>query len=368
MAFHAIKVSRSSSRKAGLPVLATALLGLTLAIPPSPALAQQETASSAYVLGEGLELGRTGVRIGGYGSAQWQQMDYEQTPASVSHFSLFLWSDIGPRLKFFTEWDNQENHTADHDHEYEREGSRFLSVERLYLDYSFSDNLTLRAGKFLTPIGRWNQVHADPLVWTTARPLLTRDLFPDNVAGVMAMGNTEIAGRSYEYMLYHSAGSQLQPDPTQTPFDHAYGGRLVMPLGDTLQLGVSVARFEQNPGRPGPFWKHGEYKRLLAMDFMWAKHGYEFSGEALRRQSSAGAAHSEHGSFIQAVVPVWGPLSAVGRLEHISMPMMKQSLQRSVVGINYRYSRAVSIKLENIHDSGPVGARSGLLASASVLF
>ncbi|WP_348697980.1 hypothetical protein [Duganella fentianensis] len=364
MAFHAMKKIRASLKgSAAGSAIAALLAGAAL-----PALAQQDSSSHGYVLGDGLELGRTGVRVGGYASAQWQQMDYEKTPASVSHFSLFLWSDIGPRLKFFTEWDNQENHTADHDHEYEREGSRFLSVERLYLDYSFSDNLTLRAGKFLTPIGRWNQVHADPLVWTTARPLLTRDLFPDNVTGVMAMGSAELGGRSVEYMLYHSAGSQLQPDPTQTPFDHAYGGRLVVPVGDTLQLGLSMARFEQNPGRPGPFWKHGEYKRLLALDFMWARHGYEFSGEALRRQSSAGAVHSDHGSFVQAVLPVHGSVSAVARLEHISMPMMKRPLQRKVIGLNYRYSRAVSIKLENIHDSGPEGARSGLLASASVLF
>jgi hypothetical protein len=43
-------------------------------------------------------------------------------------------------------------------------------VERLYLDYLHSDALATRLGKHLTPIGRWNLRHADPLVWTATRP------------------------------------------------------------------------------------------------------------------------------------------------------------------------------------------------------
>ena len=50
-------------------------------------------------------------------------------------------------------------------------------LERAYIDFAQSDALQLRLGKFLTPIGRWNQLHAAPLTWTTSRPLITEDGF-----------------------------------------------------------------------------------------------------------------------------------------------------------------------------------------------
>jgi len=342
------------------PAAALVLL-LTLA---QTALAQQAPPGADYLPGQGLAVGNTGVSVGGYATAQWQNLEREDSAVSLSHMSLFVWSELGNHAKFLAELDNQENHLGHH--EREREGGRFLSVERLYLDYSFSDRLTVRAGKFLTPIGRWNQLHADPLVWTTSRPLLTHDLFPDNVTGVMAMGNATVAGQALDYMVYHSVGGEVRPDPAQDPFDDAYGARVVLPLSDSVQLGVSAARYDQVA--PAHGLAVGEVKRLVGLDFLWAARGYELSSELLYRRSSQGPAQTARGAFVQAAVPLDRGLSAVARIELIRNPQLPQQQRRAVLGLNYRVNSALSLKVESLHDFNHDGSASGVLASLSVLF
>ncbi len=325
----------------------------------SPALAGDDT-GAGYTLGQGLRVGDTGLTLGGYGSLQFQHGSDADARASLSHLSMFVWWEGESRVKFFSEFDNQAKHTAEH--EAEPGEARYVSIERAYFDYTVSDALTLRAGKYLTPIGRWNQTHADPLVWTTSRPLITRDLFPDNATGLMALGSLPLFGRQAEYVFYTSVGSELRPDPAQDAFNDTYGARLSVPISDQLQIGVSYANFEQR----GP---RDEQLRLLGADFFWTAHGLELSGEALYRRSSQGLRRDAKGGFVQAVLPVTQRLCAVARLESIDNPAMPNSGQRAVLGLNFRSSRALSYKLELVRDiNHDHGSPLGLLSSVSVLF
>jgi hypothetical protein len=340
---------------------------LLLALPlmlAGPARAQQDGPAPGYQPGQGVALGSSGVSIGGYASAQWQSLDRDDRAASLSHASLFVWSELGSHAKFLAELDNQDNHPGQR--ERERDGGRFTSVERVYLDYIFSDTLTLRAGKFLTPIGRWNLIHADPLVWTTSRPMLTHDLFPDNVTGWMAMGIANVDGHAVEYNVYRSAGGDVRRDPAQDAFDDAYGARVMLPVSDTLQLGMSVARFDQ--ARPAFADTGGATERLLGLDFLWFVRDCELSGEWLRRGSSQGPAHAARGGFVQAAVPLAGAVSAVTRIEAIRNPLQPEQRRRAVLGLHFRASRALALKIEGVRDFNRNGTAGGVLASLSVLF
>ncbi len=145
---------------------------------------------------------------------------------------------------------------------------------------------------------------------------------------------------------------------------------MALPLSDTLQLGLSVARYDQAAPVPTPQQglDGGEVKRLLGLDFLWSSRGYELSGEALYRRSSQGTAQDAHGGFVQAVAPLGARLSAVARLEAIRNPLLPQQLRRAVLGLNYRASRALSLKIEGVRDINHDGTPSGVLASLSVLF
>jgi hypothetical protein len=316
-------------------------------------------AAPSYQLGQGLRLGDSCATVGGYGSVQYQDLHDADARAALSHLSMFVWWENDGRLKFFSEFDSHGQFSGDH--QSEAGASRYLAIERAYFDYAVSDSLTLRAGKYLTPIGRWNQVHADPLVWTTSRPLITSDIFPDNATGLMALGTVALLGRPADYSVYTSLGRNLRPDPDQDPFYEAYGARLNFPLNKNTQFGLSLAMFDQRSMRE-------ERRRLLGFDFLWSNDGYELSGEGIYRTSSEGGV--TRGGFIQGVVPLRGALATVARVETLRGPDdVRLARRRAVLGLNYRSNRAVSLKLEFVkgsdsNGSGPVG----VLSSVSVLF
>jgi hypothetical protein len=322
---------------------------------------QATYAGPSYELGQGLRLGESGFTLGGYASAQYQDLNNSNSRAALSHLSMFLWWENGSRLKFFSELDRQDRYSPSS--QSQPGETRFLAVERMYFDYTFSDSLTLRAGKFLTPIGRWNLLHADPLVWTTSRPLITSNLFPDNATGLMAFGSVPIFGRQAEYTLYASPGSELRADPAQDPFNDAYGVRLNLPVNDNTQFGLSYAIFDQRAASE-------ERKQLFGLDVLWSSRGYELSSEVAYRMSSEGAQLDAKGGFIQGVVPMVDRLYAVGRIEAMRQPDLNSSTSRLwVLGLNYRYSRALSFKVEYVHYMNADNeAPEGVLASVSVLF
>ena len=314
---------------------------------------------NAYKLGQGWRFGQSGWTLGGYSAVQYQYRSEDPDDAGFapSHLSAFLWWQGGAGLTLFGEIDKQESHArgpleADGEHTY-------VSLERLYLDYAMSDWLTVRLGKYLTPIGRWNQLHADPLVWTSSRPLITRDLFPDNASGAMLLGNVELGGMGADYALYYSPGRGLRPDPEQDPFSRGYGARLNVSLDAHWQVGLSYARFDQSAMRD-------EHKRLFGLDALWRNGGVEVSAEGVYRRAERARAR---GGFVQLVLPLHGALFAVGRVERLAMGGLDDASRQDVLGLTYRASRAVSLKIEAQHvRHGERTMPTAAQASVSVLF
>lgn len=334
-----------------------------LAAPPAAAAeaaaGPDAPAPSHYELGRGLALGNTGFTLGGYATARYDDTRGDDPRLTLDHLSLMVWWDNGGRLKLFSEADLEEGVATSRPR---TEDDRFLALERLYLDYTLSDAATIRLGKFLTPIGRWNLIHADPLVWTTSRPLVTRDVFPSNATGAMMLGTVPLAGRDVDYALFVSSGAEWRRKSAEDPFSEAQGLHLNVPLGGALQVGLSFAEFEQESARD-------DRKRLGGIDFLWRHQGWELTGEAVYRTSSTGADETEKGGFVQLVAPLAGRLYAVGRLEALRFAGADETTRTWVAGLTYRYNRAVSLKAEVVGGNHlPEGAPEGLLASFSVLF
>jgi hypothetical protein len=322
-----------------------------------------EVADGSYELGKGYRLGDSGFTIGGYSAAQYQNSKDAESGGSLTHLSMFLWWETDSRLKFFSELDRERESISTRNPSGPNE-THFLAVERFYLDYSFSDLLTVRGGKFLTPVGRWNLIHADPLVWTTSRPLITHQLYPDNITGLMILGNGPMFGRQADYALYASSTHDLRTAPGNDPFNRAYGARLNLPVNENLEFGVSYLSFSQQA-------EPNEHKHLAGLDFLWQSGGVELSGEAAYRTSSEQGEPDDRrsGGFIQGVIPLSGRLFGVARIESLSKPDLNRDIRLQVLGLNYRPGRAIALKLEFIRGSGTqAGTPVGFLSSVSVLF
>lgn len=311
-----------------------------------------------YRLGDGLHIPGTGLNLGGYATGSYDRLHDETPRLSLENLSLFFWWEGDSRWKFFSEleYDNLVASRTDHDHE-----RRYLSLERLYVDYALTDRLAVRAGKFLTPVGRWNLIHATPLVWTSSRPLVTTRVFPTNMTGLMVSGTVAGIGNGVDYSIYASKGGELRPNPDLDPFSEAIGGHLTFSLSSHTQLGFSYADFEQEKTRP-------EKKHLVGVDFFWTRNRYEISAEGAYRFSDNGSTFDEKGAFVQAVAPLTQKLYAVGRVELFRMTRQDSYTRLWVAGLNYRVTPALVLKAEWIGShNNRIGAPDGFMSSISVL-
>jgi hypothetical protein len=385
-----IDVIHGPSQRSGRIIGAALLMAWALAAPLAQAAQgaeteAQETGNGGYEFGRGLRLGDSGVTLGGYATVEYRREQGGSDKLKFSHTSAFVWWEGLERVKVFAELDVLNTVPVDHDDK-DRTGGRRVSLERLYLDYTFNDLASVRLGKFLTPIGRWNPMHADPLVWTTTAPLITQTLFPRSVTGAGLTGNVPVMGRALSYWIYGSNGREWRADRAEDPFARVLGGRVVAPLGYDLQLGLSFANYQLAS-------RNGERQQLRGVDLYWSRDRYEVSAEWLHTTSGAvtgleiypdgdhdanqappvyqgvGASRSTKGGFLQAVVPLVGDLYAVGRVDWLHDPRSLTIIRQEAVGLVWRPNAGTVLKLEALrpHEDTPLAPRS-VVASVSVLF
>jgi hypothetical protein len=313
-----------------------------------------------YRLGNGLRVPALGLTLGGYATAGYQKLRGVPGRAALDDLSLSAWWEGAGRWKVFSEFDYENtlsSRTAQADDE-----DRYLALERFYVDYAINELATLRAGKFLTPIGRWNLIHASPLVWTTSRPLVTTVAFPTNVTGLMVSGTVQVAASAIDYSVYGSNGDEVRPNPALDTFHEAIGLRVVAPISADGQLGFSYVSFEQARSAD-------VRKELYGFDVLWTRNRFEVSAEAVYRVLREPGTRNEGGGFVQVVAPVAERLFAVGRYETYRMSQQTASTTLWVAGLSYRPNSAVVLKAEWVGSRhNDIGAAEGFLSSISVLF
>lgn len=325
------------------------------------AAARADDTSIDYQPGQGWQLPGTGLRLGGYTSAGYQNDRRKPSSLGVNDLSLFTWWEGDSPFKFFSELDLEDGLTW-------KQGQRittrhaYLGLERLYVDFNYSDSVNLRGGKFLTPIGRWNTIHADPLVWTTSRPLITERAFPTNATGAMLYGTVPAFGKTLDYSVYTALGDDWRPNPKLDPFSEAYGFHVSAPLSGLGEFGVSYVNFEQRKSI-------GERRNLVGVDYFRTFDRYELSAEAIYRLSDEGGLASEKGLFVQGVAPLTQRLYLVGRYEWFDPAGIARPLNLGVIGVALKLSPAVVLKAELSHAShNSIGAQEGFFTSIAVLF
>lgn len=320
-------------------------------------LTNYDLQSDAY-----LPLQGTGFSLGGYADAGNENQTSIPNSPGISNASLFVtWEGEG-KLRFFSEWDLENSLMA-------QSGSgltakyAYLSLERFYFDYLYSDQLNFRLGKFLTPIGRWNLIHAAPLVWTTNRPLITSDrVFPNNGTGAMAYGTLPLFDTEVDYTLYNDVPNDLRQNPNQIPFSEAEGLHVSIPFTALGSFGFSLASFEQkdNPS---------VQKNLLGFDYFWSHQGYEISSEWAYRRSKTPLLPDTKGMYVQGVAPIMGHWFAVARYEYFDIGMPGAAMNLWLAGVAYKITPSVIFKGEfSQANHNLVQAPEGFFTSVAILF
>lgn len=313
-----------------------------------------------YRLGGGYPVGETGLRLGGYASADINAPHAASWHTEISDLSLFLTWDNNSRLRFFSELEAGDLLSAGEHQAPGIQNARF-DFERFYIDGIVNNHLTVRLGKFLTPIGHWNLIHAAPLVWTSSRPVATENLFSTHASGLMLHGSVPVAERQLEYSVYGDLTENIDPHRSKNPFENALGAHLRYFLSDTLQIGASFANFVLSSQQPARYY-------LTGIEAFWTYRKFEFSSELVYRTSDHANTQSAWQGFVQNVAPLSQHWFVVGRYEFFEQPPDKTG-QAGTLGLAYRPLPPLIWKLEyRLGVNNDMLAPDGPSASFAVLF
>lgn len=303
-----------------------------------------------------------GFNVGGYASTGFNVHPGGRTDAALNEISLIVRWEGDSRLRFFGEFELEQPVTWDSRDKFSDNKSKF-DLERLYLDYNLSEQVNLRAGRFLTPAGRWNLLHAAPLVWTSTRPLATSRLFPISVNGAMLYGAAPLANKAFEYTVFMEGLQDQDHDTDEIRFRDTRGARFV--LSGKVNVGISLLEFtEKSP--------INERFRMVGLDMLIKHNGWELSGEAFQRFYSNNDGGG-NGAYIQGVAPIVDQGSgngwfAIARLEGFKRPA-EGSADRWLLGTAWRMTPTRILKFEYAGgDEERPDSPKGFLASFAILF
>ncbi len=318
-----------------------------------------DTSGNGYRLGHGYRLDQLGLVFGGYASIEYNTLKNRRSKLNFDDASLFVSWKINPWLQFFTELEFEDAVTVE-GNSIDTDDSNF-SVERLYLDFIVSEPAILRLGKFLTPVGYWNEIHAAPLVWTTSRPLVTEQPFAKHATGAMLYGTVPVADFDLDYVVFADDSDDLDPKKVDMVFKNAFGGRLRFFFSDYTSVGFSYINFRLDQSQDD-----GDFN-LLGLDFNFRHNQFELTSELTYRFSDKTS--EQKALYLQAVAPLGKGFFAVGRYEYFDDDRSRPDVHLGIAGLAYRPIPGLILKAEyRFGQRNEDIAPSGFLTSISVLF
>lgn len=186
------------------------------------------------------------IAIGGYAETmvrvEYEEGVHENTSFEARRFNIFLFSSISSRIKFTSELEFEH-------------GTEEIKLEMALIDVEFTEELNLRGGILLSPLGKFNLAHDGPRNEFTDRPLVSTRIIPATLSE---------AG----FGLFGS----LYPHPEHRLTYEAY---LVNGLNDGVLLGGDGTSIPD--GRPSAFEEDNNGSLSFVGRLAWQpEHGGEF--------------------------------------------------------------------------------------------
>ena len=327
-----------------MPYIKTIILTLSILIflLPSSLLAgnidQKQGEPWQYRLGQGLRIANSDFFLGGYISIKYFDEAGEKEYFEFDDLSFFLFGDIGEKVRFFSEVENDEFYEIDTSGKTESEKN--WRIERVYADYLYSDGLHIRGGKFLTPVGTWNEVHAAPLTWTVSRPPVTEATFPEFVTGGEFYGNFTVADEDLSYIFLAQKGESIN-EWTGFRKTHAMVGAKIKWFGSPrFYIGLPLFYYEE--------YEINDKVYLTGFDLTYKKSDYEIRFESTYSHVDVkgGGKEEEYGYYIMGVYGLTDKLFAVLRHDYLKVRESSHHHMTVDLGFTYKYKPQVVFKVE----------------------
>ena len=282
---------------AGLAVTLSVAVAVALAA-PTPVAAQADTTIAQEGLYDRPFLTSVGgTSIGGYLEGNTNYFREEGVSEGFSmelrRFNVFLFSAIGPRVRFLSELEFEH-------------GTEEIALETAQIDVRFSSAFVLRAGIILPPLGYLNQNHDSPRWDFVERPFVSTDLIPSTLSevGGGVYGKLFRGPYTFSYDAYVTNGLQ--------------DGVIDNTIGRTdIASGKSEEAFgEDNNGSPALSGRvglhHREWGEVGVSYYGGNYNSFRIEGEEVDERRWLGIAAFDFGATV-------GPVSVRGEVAHASI-------------------------------------------------
>jgi len=128
------------------------------------------------------------LTIGGYGEIQYEQPEGQNGQLNLERMVLFFGYKFNEKVQFVTE--------------IEIEDAKEVEVEQAFLQYSLNDNINLRGGLMLVPMGIINEYHEPTTFNGVIRPSMDHDIVPTTWREIGAGVSGKFDEVSLRYQAY----------------------------------------------------------------------------------------------------------------------------------------------------------------------
>jgi len=278
----------------------------------------------------------SGPRINGYYAFNYFANNQSHNPSTFRQQALSLFiARTWDAWRVFTEIEYEDGPALEGDSTGAVEGHGAVTMEVGWFEYRASDKLVVRGGKFLLP-EYWNVNHYPPVVLSTNRPLMVRNVFPTDSVGLMVHGNVFPGAVGATYSLYYANGQSDQA--TDNNENKAVGGHLTAHLQG---LAAVFSRFDVGASF------HSEHGAALGggYDALGGEaqintNRFELLFEYATRQGNPNA----EGFYVQPSARIFGEVRSFYRYDYLDDGTNPWT--RHTLGLNWRPTANVSLKIE----------------------
>ena len=311
--------------------------------------------TTEYKIGNGYSFDKM-LTVGGYFSSEYKQSELERA-FRIDDVAVMAYGELNPQLNYMVEFEAVSFYQYDLKRETDKANTQF-HAERVYMDYSYSDNLGVRVGKQITPIGYWNLQPINVLRDTTSNPLYSYYLFPKFLTGITLSG---FVGSSYDttYHLFAQETRDLDKSYINISTDHFVGATIEHELSMESSIGGGIGQFTT---------LNNETFNFAVVNAKYSENALELSTEYMVRKSSSDNVQDNKsmGGYLQVLYHFSDEHAVVSRYEYFDDNDIIGKDQVFLFGYSYRPIYPVSLKAEyQWHEQSD---QNKFLASFSVLF
>jgi len=330
---------------------AAVIFGLLILCQSPSALAQD----APYQLGLGLKV-TDGFTLGGYFSTEFIIND-DQSEMILDDVAVLAYGSLNERFSYLVELESIDAVEMDFNNGTTK--TNFPpTIERLYGDYKFSDFLSVRFGKQITPIGYWNLQPINVLRETSSNPRYSREMFPKFLSGVDLYGYTPF-DNSLSYHVYLQGSKDIDEDNINIETRNHVGFSLEKRLGRNWQIGGSTGKFTETDDTRTNYYQ---------LNSRYDGSRYSIFSEAIfNQQDIPGRGTVESKAFyLQSEYHFSAKHALITRAEYFNEEKFDLQDKIAVIGYSYRPRYPISLKVE--YQWHTDSRDNQLVSSFSVLF